>query len=71
MSRYTNMCQVYCHINSKGVQTYLTLAHFYPLPVGEGGFQSRQDSVRHHVFLWAQKLKNYSSIYFEILTSHY
>ena len=22
------MCQVYCHINNKGVQTYLTLAHF-------------------------------------------
>ena len=28
MSRYTNMCQVYCHINNKGVQAYLTLAHF-------------------------------------------
>ena len=21
------MCQVYCHINNKGVQTYFTLAH--------------------------------------------
>ena len=28
MSRYTNVCQVYCHINSKSVQTYLTLGIF-------------------------------------------
>ena len=28
MTQYTNMCQVYCHINNKGIQTYLTLAHF-------------------------------------------
>ena len=26
MSRYTNMCQLYCHINNKDVQTALTLA---------------------------------------------
>ena len=26
MSRYTNMCQLYCHINNKDVQTSLTLA---------------------------------------------
>ena len=29
MSRYTNMCQLYCHINNKGVRIYLTLAHWY------------------------------------------
>ena len=29
MSRYTNMCQIYCHITNKRVQTYLTLAYFY------------------------------------------
>ena len=44
------------------------LINLYPQPVGEGGFKSRQDSVRRHVFLWAEKLKNYRSNLFEILT---
>ena len=42
----------------------IPFVHFYPPPVGEGGFSSRQDSVRRHVFLLAQKLKNYWSIFF-------
>ena len=29
---------------------------FYPPHVGEGGFESRQDSVQRHIFFWAQKL---------------
>ena len=44
---------------------------YYPLPLGEGGFKSSQNSgVRRHVFLWVQKLKNYLSNSFEILSSH-
>ena len=53
--------------------------HFYPSPEGEGGFWSRQDSVRRLAsggwrpasnVTFSCGLKNSRSIYFEILTRH-
>ena len=49
--------------------------NFYPPSLGEGGILVAPGfctaaGVRCHVFLWAQKLKHYWSIFFEILTWH-
>ena len=63
MSRYTNMCQIYCHINIK--VSKLTLAHFTPAAA-----HIQMQPMFNELCKWTMHIIMHSIIVFYYLIAH-